>query len=140
MTSTWLSTTHSLDAQYRGGGWNHVAIHVRPVWADVDVAWASSVDAVGERIIGIHVTCPHTSPSGHAPVCCNYALPDLPISIKSRFSPLGKLFFNKNFFAKSLCINLLRNTFAMFSVWSLANDKTMKMHRIGACSLTYGVV
>ena len=140
ITSVWLSTTCCVDVQNRGRVWEQVAIHVCPVWRCLDEAWVPSVDAVGERIIGIHVTCPHTGPSGRSMACNNYARPSLPISIKPSLLPLGESFFNKNFFANSLCINLLRNTFAMFSVLSLANDKTMKMHRCGARSLTYGVV
>lgn len=140
ITSVWLPTTCWVGVQFRGSAWKQVGVHMCPVWSCLDDAWVPSVDAVGERIIGIHVTCPHTGPCGHSMVCNNYACPSLPISINSDFSPLGKLFFNKNFFANSLCINLLRNTFAMFSVLSLANDKTMKMHRCGARSLTYGVV
>ena len=91
-TSVWLSTTRCLDAQYRGSVWEQVAIHVCPVWTRRGHAWASSVDAVGERIIGIHVTCPHTGPSGRSMACNNYARPSLPISIKSVFS-LRETFF-----------------------------------------------
>lgn len=116
ITSVWLSTTCWVGVQNRGSVWEQVVIHVCPVWRCLDEAWVPSVDAVGERIIGIHVTCPHTGPCGHSMACYNYARPSLPISIKPSLLPLGESFFNKKFFAKSLCINLLRNTFAMFSV------------------------
>lgn len=53
----------------RGRTWTNMGGNIHPTWASVEVAWVSFVGIVGTRVIHLHVTCPHTGPCGHQPVC-----------------------------------------------------------------------
>lgn len=83
---------------------------------------------MGPGIMRVHVMGPTLGHMDKHRVFCINARPSGPIIINTGFSPLGKDFFNKNFFCKCLSVRNLAITFAVISIFSVGRLKKSELH------------